>query len=89
MKPEQFIRWFGIEDAKYLIEQNINCNDFKFSLEDLKRLVESLDLIEKVGGIKRAKELLELFEDRKGRADNYMPLFRAVQVQESIYGEEQ
>ncbi|MGE9817213.1 hypothetical protein ACQP6V_03290 [Acinetobacter baumannii] len=55
-------------------------------IQDLKRLVESLDLIEKVGGIKKAKHMLELFEDRKGRTDNYMPLFRAVQDHESIYG---
>jgi hypothetical protein len=55
MKPEQFIRWYGIEDAKYLIEQNINCNDFEFSLDDLKRLVESFDLIEKLGGYGKCK----------------------------------
>jgi len=56
------------------------------SITELKRLVEALDLIEKVGGIKKAKHMLELFEDRKGRTDNYMPLFRAVQDRESIYG---
>ncbi|MBR7714431.1 hypothetical protein KC099_14715 [Acinetobacter nosocomialis] len=132
MKPEQFIRDFGVEKAREVVEgapdeawkyisgwhnrygdevkdwgvfkpqyeayhpdasssnagrfdaqmRQLECVD----LSDLKRLVESLDLIEKFGGIKRAKELLKLFEDRKGRTDNYMPLFRAVQDHESIYG---
>lgn len=60
---------------------------FMFELSILKRLVESVDLVEKLGGIKKAKEMLVLFEDRKDRSDNYMPLFRAVQDYESIYGE--
>lgn len=59
-----------------------------FTYPHLKSLVESVDLINKVGGIKKAKEMLVLFEDRKGRSDNYMPLFRAAQDYESIYGEE-
>lgn len=57
MKPEQFIRWFGIEDAKYLIEQNINCNDFEFSLDDLKRLVDSVDLVNNCGGLAIANKI--------------------------------
>lgn len=55
MKPEQFIRWYGIEEAKYLIEQNINCNDFEFSLEELKRLVESVDLVLEHYTVERAE----------------------------------
>lgn len=58
MKPEQFIRWYGIEDAKYLIEQNINCNDFEFSLDGLKRLIDSLETIESWGGIESCKEIV-------------------------------
>ena len=102
MKPEQFIREYGVEKAREVVdgapEGHKGYNDVIkqytrgvwFSrdvlLSDLKRLVESLDLIIKVGGIKKAKHMLELFEDRKGRTDNYMPLFRAVQDHESIYG---
>lgn len=56
MKPEQFIRWFGIEDAKYLIEQNINCNDFEFSLEDLKDLATSVEIVELFESIEGAKD---------------------------------
>lgn len=70
------------------IQDGYSIDDYEdfLLLEDLKRLVESVDLIKKVGGIKKAKEMLELFEDRKGRSDNYMLLFRAAQDHESIYG---
>ncbi|HHP0285031.1 hypothetical protein [Acinetobacter baumannii] len=96
MKPEKFIRWFGIEDAKYLIEQNINCNDFEFSLDDLKRLLESLEIISDLDGIDAAKgtlaELIKLnwdeFEHRW--IDNWMctrpRLESAIKDHESIYG---
>lgn len=103
MKPEQFIREYGVEKAREVVRgASENHNKFDIDLDKtveaykvrpklvdlhyLKRLVESLDLVAKVGGIKKAKEMLELFEDRKGRSDNYMPLFRAVQDHESIYG---
>lgn len=85
-----------VNTAKYLVvhegeidftdEIKPHHGDRVFERNVVKRLVESLGLIEKVGGIKKAKDMLELFEDRKGRADNYMPLFRAVQDHESIYG---
>lgn len=81
MKPEQFIRWFGIEDAKYLIEQNINCNDFEFSLDDLKRLVESIDLVNSLGGIKAARS-----EAHKDCFSYNQPLLAAIAAYESIYG---
>ncbi|MFA3397445.1 hypothetical protein KWE68_03280 [Acinetobacter baumannii] len=79
MKPEQFIRWYGIEDAKYLIEQNINCNDFEFSLDDLKRLVESVDRVNAFGGLKDAKAVVKMgkhYKYLKAHISNY----------ESIYG---
>ncbi|MFW6557566.1 hypothetical protein [Acinetobacter baumannii] len=81
MKPEQFIRWFGIEDAKYLIEQNINCNDFEFSLEDLKRLVKSVDLVNSLGGLKAARS-----EAHKDCFVYNQPLLAAIAAYESIYG---
>ncbi|EMI5472546.1 hypothetical protein RGJ33_003658 [Acinetobacter baumannii] len=81
MKPEQFIRWFGIEDAKYLIEQNINCNDFEFSLDDLKRLVESVDLVDSLGGLKAARS-----EAHKDCFVYNQPLLAAIAAYESIYG---
>ncbi|MDH2667664.1 hypothetical protein QDR98_17255 [Acinetobacter baumannii] len=88
MKPEQFIRWFGIEDAKYLIEQNINCNDFEFSLEDLKRLMESLDLIKFYDGIEKAKLKLAMCTCLSGRPPHprEVELRQAIRDHESIYG---
>ncbi|MCO9026463.1 hypothetical protein [Acinetobacter baumannii] len=83
MKPEQFIRWFGIEDAKYLIEQNIKCNDFEFSLDDLKRLVESVDLVEKFGGIAAARN--SLISMSNGFVD-CTRIIQAIRDHESIYG---
>lgn len=82
MKPEQFIRWYGIEDAKYLIEQNINCNDFEFSLDDLKRLVKSLGIIDELGGIEEVKRIYS------GRPFElaYSDLGQAIRDHESIYG---
>lgn len=92
MKPEQFIRWYGIEDAKYLIEQNINCNDFEFSLDDLKRLVESLDIIETVGYDRDgAEEIYEFSKDCEvihyaGLEIKVTRLAQAIRDHESIYG---
>lgn len=82
MKPEQFIRWYGIEDAKYLIEQNINCNDFEFSLDDLKRLVKSLGIIDELGGIEEVKRIYS------GRPFElaYSDLGQAIHDHETIYG---
>ncbi|HAV5536644.1 hypothetical protein [Acinetobacter pittii] len=84
MKPEQFIRWYGIEDAKYLIEQNINCNDFEFSLDDLKRLVESVELVEVCGGLVEAKKKMNS-ESLRSATIEYV-LYKAIRDHESIYG---
>ncbi|MFX5309562.1 hypothetical protein ABTC80_17910 [Acinetobacter baumannii] len=84
MKPEQFIRWYGIEDAKYLIEQNINCNDFEFSLDDLKRLVESVELVEVCGGLFEAKKKMNS-ESLRSATIEYV-LYKAIRDHESIYG---
>lgn len=56
-------------------------------LDELKQVVDSLLRIEKVDGIKRAKSLLASFEDYKGRSNNYLPLLRAVEVYEAVYGD--
>ncbi|MCU4465728.1 hypothetical protein KTI58_01810 [Acinetobacter pittii] len=71
MKPEQFIREFGVEKARDVVEgspdghkgYNDVINQYTrgvwFSrdvmLSDLKRLVESLDLVEKFGGYGKCK----------------------------------
>ncbi|HEE5342646.1 hypothetical protein ABTE27_07580 [Acinetobacter baumannii] len=87
MKPEQFIRWYGIEDAKYLIEQNINCNDFEFSLDDLKRLVESVEIIQFWHGIEWCKGLVEDYKEEPIHKESYgHRIIQAIADYESIYG---
>ncbi|EXB42406.1 hypothetical protein J540_3508 [Acinetobacter baumannii 1440422] len=85
MKPEQFIRWFGIEDAKYLIEQNINCNDFEFSLDDLKRLVKSVEIINQAGGYEVVKTAISNYR-ASGDMVTFSSLEKRLKDHESIYG---
>ncbi|MDC5195537.1 hypothetical protein OHW50_00250 [Acinetobacter baumannii] len=106
MKPEQFIREFGVEKARAVIQTQSNHKDYAFKqygkatqtvdYADLKRLVESLEIINDLGGIKGAKgtlyNLVQLdwdeFEHRW--IDNWMctrpRLESAIKDHESIYG---
>ncbi len=120
MKPEQFIREFGVEKAREVVEGAPDLSLFYdlekqkqvlkestsiamaflknrfLPIEDLKRLVESLDIISDLDGIDAAKgtldELIKLdwdeFEHRW--IDNWMctrpRLERAIKDHESIYG---
>lgn len=109
MKPEQFIREFGVDkarhvlsglpnhythmtdDARMFISEHNNDLDENIRkqlpnlmrLDDLKRLVESLNLVESYGGIESCKQSLymlhELTEDPE-------PIREAVRDHESIYG---
>lgn len=67
MKANEFVKKFGLEHTKYLIEDT-ELSEFaihsscagKYSMDivsadDLKRLVESHELVEKVGGLENAK----------------------------------
>ncbi|EMJ3295178.1 hypothetical protein V7O15_002389 [Acinetobacter baumannii] len=99
MKPEQFIRQFGlntfrismsfVNTAKYLVvhegeidftdEIKPHHGDRVFEREVVKRLVESLDLINKLGGLQGAKAYVP---------DGYKSdrLKQAIRDHESIYG---
>ncbi|MDQ8959585.1 hypothetical protein [Acinetobacter baumannii] len=65
MKPEQFIREFGVEKARKVIEAAIDGSthviykqaDGLINLKDLKRLVESLDLVNNCGGLAIANKI--------------------------------
>ncbi|MDC5478921.1 hypothetical protein OHW97_01905 [Acinetobacter baumannii] len=96
MKPEQFIREWGFEySRKYVALAESEGDILPWELS-LKRLVESLDIIKDLGGIKDAKgtlyNLVQLdwdeFEHRY--IDNWMctrpRLERAIKDHGSIYG---
>ncbi|MFW1903635.1 hypothetical protein [Acinetobacter baumannii] len=101
MKPEQFIREFGVEKAREAltlccwmdgsfctrlwhgcVQNNHECC---VDVKDLKRLVESLDLIEKEGGYEFTNQLLawggSKISDEYGNR-----LCLAIKDHESIYG---
>ncbi|HCA5258087.1 TPA: hypothetical protein MW256_000195 [Acinetobacter baumannii] len=97
MNALQYIKWYGIDDAKYIIKEKIYCHDHEFTMEALQDLVESVDIIKDLDGIKGAKgtlyNLVQLgwdeFEHRY--IDNWMctkpRLEQAIADYESIYGE--
>lgn len=105
MKPEQFIREYGVDKARDLLEQlhKLGCpDDMKitvingmwqrtsngFTYPELKRLVESLDLIKFYDGIERAKLKLAMGTCLSGRPPHprEVELRRAIRDHESIYG---
>lgn len=86
MKPEQFIREYGVEKAREVVAASANalvqCSDgTTFHVNDLKRLVESLDLVKKLGGLQGGKVYVP---------DGYKSdrLKQAIRDHESIYGGE-
>ncbi|HFF9387327.1 TPA: hypothetical protein ACGFD3_000808 [Acinetobacter baumannii] len=107
MKPEQFIREFGVEKARevvegapdwathfdlthkdhYQVEDGEECclEDLDtVDLSDLKRLVESLDLVEVCGGLVEAKKKMNS-ESLRSATIEYV-LYKAIRDHESIYG---
>ncbi|HCG3337997.1 TPA: hypothetical protein NJU01_002790 [Acinetobacter baumannii] len=101
MKPEQFIRDFGVEKARKVVEgapdghkgYNDVINQYTrgvwFSrdvmLSDLKRLVESIDLVESWGGIEDLK-LYDLSHCKNRPESAGYKLLKAIADYESIYG---
>lgn len=117
MKPEQFIREFGVKKAREVIAKDqfvadlclitpsgkliyykkvkgsfpevtdfgkveLDADDyFMLELSDLKRLVESIDLVNSLGGIKAARS-----EAHKDCFVYNQPLLAAIAAYESIYG---
>ncbi|AKQ29909.1 hypothetical protein QDT13_000693 [Acinetobacter baumannii] len=101
MKPEQFIREFGEKKAREVVEgapdghkgYNDVINQYTrgvwFSrdvmLSDLKRLVESIDLVESWGGIEDLK-LYDLSHCKNRPESAGYKLLKAIADYESIYG---
>lgn len=102
MKPEQFIREFGVKKARDLLDQlhKLGCpDDMKitvingmwqrtsngFTYPELKRLVESVDLVESWGGIEDLK-LYDLSHCKDKPESAGYKLLQAIADYESIYG---
>ncbi|HEM7141681.1 TPA: hypothetical protein U2K51_002772 [Acinetobacter nosocomialis] len=101
MKPEQFIREYGVEKARDLLDQlhKLGCpDDMKitvingmwqrtsngFTYPELKRLVESVELVEVCGGLVEAKKKMNS-ESLRSATIEYV-LYKAIRDHESIYG---
>ncbi|EXB44517.1 hypothetical protein J540_3243 [Acinetobacter baumannii 1440422] len=101
MKPEQFIREFGVKKARELLDQlhKLGCpDDMKitvingmwqrtsngFTYPELKRLVESVELVEVCGGLVEAKKKMNS-ESLRSATIEYV-LYKAIRDHESIYG---
>lgn len=64
MKANKFIKDFGINEAKQILE-DLSFNEWrkdKVYFDEILRLIESHELIDRVGGIDRAKEIYQNFE---------------------------
>ena len=61
MKANEFIKKYGIDEAKVFVNNVIDHLSMgaDFDVEELKRLIESHDLVNKVGGLKKAKTRAE------------------------------
>jgi hypothetical protein len=87
MNALQFIKWYGLEDARHIIKENIYCHDHEFTMKALRELVESVDLINYWGGLEEAKDYAD-FCFFKGREERGNRMKQAIADYESIYGEE-
>ncbi|MGN7600008.1 hypothetical protein ACTJL0_04705 [Acinetobacter baumannii] len=103
MKPEQFIREYGVDKAREVVANQPKMNatqyrakDKKYSslfkpspeivyVADLKRLVESIDLVESWGGIEDLK-LYDLSHSKDKPESAGYKLLKAIADYESIYG---
>ena len=61
MKANEFVKRFGLERAKQFVNADHTAHALVFattgvSFIDLKRLVESWELVEKLGGLENAKD---------------------------------
>jgi len=66
MKANEFVKRFGTGEAKRLLKDSRGCSsvslyggEYKFDTDDLKRLVESHELMESKGGLDAAKNIVK------------------------------
>ncbi|MCW1893174.1 hypothetical protein [Acinetobacter baumannii] len=105
MKPEQFIREYGVEKAREVVANQPKMNathyrakDKKYSslfkpspeivyVADLKRLVESVEIIQFWHGIEWCKGLVEDYKEEPIHKESYgHRIIQAIADYESIYG---
>ncbi|UMO77833.1 hypothetical protein Cato_09 [Acinetobacter phage Cato] len=105
MKPEQYIREYGVDKAMEVVEgapdrattvkPSLDFKHFMYGiceeaggayilLSDLKRLVESVDMLKRFGGIELSKEWILEYSSFPYRVE----LEQAIADYESIYGGE-
>lgn len=89
MNAQQFIKEYGLKQARDVVSASANAlvqckDDSTFHVNDLKRLVESVDLVNSFGGLQgiRSEAHKDCFAFEKNK-----PLLRAINDYESIYGE--
>lgn len=61
MKANEFIKKYGVEEARNTADRHKET--VGYFCKELKRLIESHDLIRKVSGLNKAKEILSEIED--------------------------
>lgn len=61
MKANEYIKKYGVDCAKEILKHNQDLMNIGFFI-DLKRLVESHELMEEYGGLDKAKEQAERFK---------------------------
>ncbi|MEO4160287.1 hypothetical protein [Acinetobacter pittii] len=110
MKPEHFIREYGVDKAREVVEgipskymecyystlcyctkakkysDRFNPRIELVNMADLKRLVESIDLIKWHGGTKFAKDYLARNKAKHPNVSGWDELEQAIRDHESIYG---
>ena len=60
MKANEFFKKHGWNDTKVMIESPFGLGEYEYLWDDLKRLVESHELVEYAGGLDSAKKQIEL-----------------------------
>lgn len=84
MRANEFIKKYGVEEAKYFVDKvidHISMGD-DFKAEELKRLIESHELVQKMGGIDKARKIA-IKEGDLGHIINEGLILRSIRDMES------
>lgn len=70
MKANEFFKKHGWDDTKVMIESPFGLGEYEYLWDDLKRLVESHELVESYGGLDGSKRFIE--RDQEAEIDDYV-----------------